>query len=108
MGGLAGECAICSTRRITPSRAGMTFLESSSRSSFFLEPDLFRPGFARRSVKPDDDPGPGFAQAGKPVPTFRDHALIRPPRHPRCNMGIEFKSSARDYRGYGDKPPAVR
>ena len=23
-------------------------------------------------------------------------------------MGIEFKSSARDYRGYGDKPPAVR
>src|SRR5215510_7268459 len=35
----------------------MTFFESSSRSSLLVEHDLFR----------------------KPVPTFRDHALVRPP-----------------------------
>jgi uncharacterized GH25 family protein len=43
---------------------------------------LFRPGFARRSVKPNEEPCHGLRAGGKPVPTphqvrgrlFRDHA----------------------------------
>src|SRR5262245_36304390 len=55
----------------------MTFFESSSRSNFFLEHDLFRPAFARRSVAPNDGPCGGLRAGGKPVPTFRDHAPTR-------------------------------
>src|ERR1700724_2519971 len=44
---------------------------------------FFRPGFARRSVEPDDDRSGGFRAGEKPVPTphqmrgrhFRDHSL---------------------------------
>jgi outer membrane protein insertion porin family len=46
---------------------------------------FFRPGFARRSVKPNDEPYRGLRAGGKPVPTphqvrgrlFRDHAPRR-------------------------------
>jgi len=31
---------------------------------------FFRPGFARRSIKPNDDPCEGFAQAGNRCPLF--------------------------------------
>src|SRR5262249_53375949 len=60
------------------------FFESSSRFSLWLEHDLFRPAFARRSVKQNDGPCQGLRAGGKPVPTphrvrgrlFRDHALM--------------------------------
>src|SRR5262249_61722796 len=41
----------------------------------FLEHDLSRPASARRSIKPNDEPRKGLRAGGKPVPTFRDHAL---------------------------------
>jgi hypothetical protein len=41
----------------------------------FSEHDLFRPAFARRSIKPNDEPRQGLRAGGKPVLTFRDHAL---------------------------------
>jgi hypothetical protein len=54
--------------------------ESSSRFNFSPEHDLFRPAFARRSFKPHDDPCQGLRAGGKPVSTFRDHALKAPVR----------------------------
>jgi hypothetical protein len=39
--------------------------------------DLVRPAFARRSIERNDKPAPGLRAGGKPVPTFRDHALSR-------------------------------
>ena len=47
-------------------RALSTLMGSEQGSSFLFEHDLFRPSFARRS---------GLREGGKPVLTFRDHAL---------------------------------
>jgi hypothetical protein len=51
-------------------RAGRLFFESPSRSTLLVEHDLFRPAFARRSIKPNDRPFQGFAQAGNRYPLF--------------------------------------
>jgi hypothetical protein len=45
-----------------------------NRFSLLIEHDLFRPAFARRSVKPNDERCKGLRAGGKPVPAFRDHA----------------------------------
>jgi hypothetical protein len=41
----------------------------------FLSMIFFRPAFARRSIKPNGEACQGLRAGGKPVPTFRDHAL---------------------------------
>jgi hypothetical protein len=46
------------------------FFESSSRFNFLPEHDLFRPAFARRSIKRNDELYQGFAQAGNRYPLF--------------------------------------
>ena len=43
--------------------------------TFLLAHDLFRPAFARRSIERADNEFSGLRAGGKPVPTFRDHAL---------------------------------
>ena len=55
-------------------------LEYAPVSDFALvlfEPDLVRPAFARRSVNSNDKSLAGLRAGGKPVCTFRDHALNR-------------------------------
>jgi 16S rRNA (guanine966-N2)-methyltransferase len=42
-----------------------------------FEHDLFQPAFARRSFEPNAQALPWLCAGGKPVPTFRDHALMR-------------------------------
>src|SRR5262249_13137898 len=54
--------ALASWWRMTPAFAGAS---------------LFRPGFARRSIKPHEVRWPRLRAGGKPVSTFRDHALNR-------------------------------
>src|SRR5262249_40042953 len=62
-------------------RSGSTGCRNSGWGALF-EHDLFRPGFARRSAKPNDGQCQGLRAGGKPVPTphqvrgrlFRDHA----------------------------------
>jgi Ala-tRNA(Pro) deacylase len=60
-------------------------VESAFRFSVLFEHDLFRPAFARRSIKRSDDRLPGLCAGGKPASTlgsksegklFRDHALM--------------------------------
>src|ERR1700730_11567425 len=63
-------------------------LQGAQPLNLFMEHDLFRPAFARRSVKPNDEQYQGLRAGGKPVPTFRDHALepphvVCPRRNPR-------------------------
>jgi molybdate transport system substrate-binding protein len=60
---------------ITRAQKRDAFFEPSSRFRLLLEHDLFRPAFARRSFKPNDERCNGFRAGGKPVSTFRDHAL---------------------------------
>jgi Ala-tRNA(Pro) deacylase len=54
----------------------MILVESAFRFSLLFEHDLFRPAFARRSIERNDKPVPGLRAGGKPVSTFRDHALM--------------------------------
>jgi hypothetical protein len=48
----------------------MAFLESPPRFTFLLQHDVFRPAFARRSIKPKERQCRGFAQAGNRYPLF--------------------------------------
>jgi Ala-tRNA(Pro) deacylase len=54
----------------------MILVESAFHFSLLFEHDLFRPAFARRSIERNDKPVPGLRAGGKPVSTFRDHALM--------------------------------
>src|SRR5262245_29216399 len=58
-----------------------TAITPSRSASLLLEHDLFRPAFARRSIEPQGRLRQRLRAGGKPVPTFRDHAL-RPLRLP--------------------------
>src|SRR5437588_11071103 len=55
----------------------MILVESAFHFSLLFEHDLFRPAFGRRSIERNDKPVPGLRAGGKPVATFRDHALAR-------------------------------
>src|SRR5215472_8944961 len=66
-----------------PMRGGWMFIDGFSATSL-VEHDLFRPAFARRSIKQKRAAVPRLRAGGKPASTpafagagFRDHALLR-------------------------------
>ena len=104
--GIAGFDACCDGERFRPFHAVSVRLKNtcgrktgfhprSSRGRLFPENagalfahDLFRPAYARRSIRPRDRTTQGLRAGGKPLRTFRGHAnavpaCIESPRHGR-------------------------
>jgi hypothetical protein len=54
-----------------------------------MEHDLFRPAFARRSVKRIDKPYQGFAQAGNRYPLFG--IMLKATKSERATPGISWR-----------------